>query len=50
MYAPIDVTLSSKMLLGRSFLSNYIVTFDGPNGTFHFFDPRIGLSGPVDDE
>ena len=50
MYAPIDVSLSSKMLLGRSFLSNYIVTFDGPNGMFHFFDPRIGLAAPVDDE
>ena len=50
MFAPIGVTLSSKVLLGRSFLESYIVTFDGPNGTFHFFDPRIGLAAPIDDE
>lgn len=28
------------VLLGRSFLQNFIVTFDGPQGIFHFYSPR----------
>jgi predicted aspartyl protease len=28
------------VLLGRSFLRNFIVTFDGPEGIFHFYRPR----------
>jgi hypothetical protein len=27
---------SSRVLLGRSFLENFIVTFNGPDGMFHF--------------
>lgn len=50
MFAPVGVVLSSKVLLGRSFLANYIITFDGPNGMFHFYDPTVGLGAPVDDE
>lgn len=29
------------VLLGRSFLRNFIVTFDGPQGVFHFYKPTI---------
>jgi predicted aspartyl protease len=50
MFSPKDVVLSSKMLLGRSFLENFIMTYDGPNDMFHFYNPHVGLSGPIDDE
>ena len=32
-----------EVLLGRSFLQHFIVTFDGPNGTFHFATPGDAL-------
>lgn len=50
MFSPKDVVLTSKILLGRSFLENFIMTYDGPNGIFHFYNPYIGLGAPVDDE
>lgn len=50
MFSPLGVSLSSKVLLGRSFLENFIMTYDGPKGIFHFYNPHAGLSGPVDDE
>lgn len=31
---------SHEVLLGRSFLRNFIVTFDGPEGMFHFYRPQ----------
>ena len=31
--------VSHDVLLGRDFLRNFIVTFNGPEGTFHFFRP-----------
>lgn len=35
------------VLLGRSFLRNFIVTFDGPQGVFHFYKPTpYGFAGP----
>ena len=37
------------VLLGRSFLQNFIVTFDGPQGIFHFFRPP-DYEPPVHDE
>lgn len=50
MFSPMGVSLSSKMLLGRSFLENYIMTYDGPRGMFHFHNPHVGLAAPIDDE
>lgn len=38
-YSPVGAVLPSKVILGRSFLSNYIMTYDGPNGTFIFSHP-----------
>jgi predicted aspartyl protease len=32
---------SHDVLLGRSFLQNFIVTFDGPQGVFHFYTPKL---------
>ena len=49
-YAPRGAAPSSQLLLGRSFLAHFIMTYDGPNGIFHFYNPSVGLSGPVDDE
>lgn len=49
MYAPRQSAPSSLMLLGRSFLAHFIMTYDGPNGTFHFFNPDYGWPGPEDD-
>lgn len=37
------------VLLGRSFLKNFIVTFDGPAGMFHFFPP-FRFPGPEPDD
>lgn len=39
MYSPKGATLPSKVILGRSFLRNYIMTYNGPDGTFVFYDP-----------
>lgn len=40
-----------EVLLGRSFLQSYVVTFDGPNGMFHFAGPapHTPLSAIEDD-
>lgn len=32
-------TLTHSILLGRTFLSHFIVTYDGPEGMFHFSKP-----------
>lgn len=40
---------SHSVLLGRSFLKNYIVTFDGPRGNFHFYNPRQDSEHALDD-
>lgn len=34
---------SYNVILGRSFLSDYIITFDGPSGMFHFDTPTQPL-------
>jgi hypothetical protein len=39
-----------SVLLGRSFLADYIVTFNGPEGYCHFADPGLGLAPPYEDE
>lgn len=39
LYSPKGATLPSKVILGRSFLQNYIMTYNGPDGTFVFYDP-----------
>ncbi|MGH7025485.1 MAG: retropepsin-like aspartic protease [Caulobacteraceae bacterium] len=41
---------SYSVILGRSFLADYIVTFDGPNGCFHFALPQDVRSGEAHDE
>ncbi len=38
------------VLLGRSLLQNFIVTFDGPSGLFHFARPNFGYDLPEFDE
>ncbi len=38
---------SSRVLLGRSFLKHFIVTYNGPEGMFHFERPIAPL--PEDD-
>ncbi len=49
MYAPANANYGSQVLLGRSFLSKFILNYDGPNETFVFSRP-LGLSPPIDDE
>lgn len=39
-----------SMLLGRTFLSNFIMTYDGPNNMFIFFDPSRGVLPPAADD
>ncbi|MEI9965967.1 MAG: aspartyl protease family protein [Caulobacteraceae bacterium] len=39
-----------SVILGRSFLSDYIVTFDGPNGCCHFIRAEDAYPPPPDDE
>ena len=41
---------SYNVILGRSFLADFIVTFDGPNGFFHFAHPTDLGSGDSFDE
>ena len=36
-----------NVLLGRSFLRHFLVTFNGPEGMFHFWD--AALEPPADD-
>jgi predicted aspartyl protease len=40
---------SSRVLLGRSFLKNYLVTYNGPEGLFHYFDPRSPYQGHIEE-
>lgn len=42
--------INYNVLLGRSFLSDYIVTFDGPAGYFHFATPQQSLLAPPDED
>ncbi len=40
-----------EVLIGRSLLQNYIVTFDGPSGTFHFATRQNEhLLGAIEDD
>jgi len=40
-----------EVLLGRSFLQNYVVTFNGPAGMFHFSGPDDqNLHGAIEDD
>lgn len=40
-----------EVLLGRAFLQNYIVTFNGPSGLFHFSTPQDHrLHGTIEDD
>jgi hypothetical protein len=39
-----------EVILGRSFLANFIVTFDGPRGIFFFAEPHDILAPPHIDE
>jgi predicted aspartyl protease len=42
--------VSFSVVLGRTFLSNYIVTFNGPEGYCVFADPPWVYSPPIEDE
>ena len=50
LFAPDNAMPTSQVLLGRSFLSNFIMNYDGPSDTFQFFRPGMGLAPPVEDE
>ena len=41
---------SHDVLLGRSLLQNFIVTFDGPSGLFHFSTPIVSYDSHDFDE
>lgn len=43
MFAPRHASASHAVLLGRSFLQDFIVTFNGPDGTFQFA-PEIQIT------
>ena len=50
LYALKVARASYNVILGRSFLSEYVVTFDGPNGLFHFDRPSDHrLAEPFDE-
>ena len=40
---------SARVLLGRSFLKNYLVTYNGPNETFHYYRPTAHAYSTYDD-
>ena len=40
---------SQRVLLGRSFLKNYLVTYNGPDELFHYFKP-VGATNQHYDE
>jgi hypothetical protein len=48
-YASEHKQVSHDILLGRSFLKNYITTFNGPEGMFHFHHPFV-FPGPLADD
>ena len=45
-----EVKPSPRVLVGRNFLRNFLVTFDGPSGIVTFARPVDYSSMPVDDE
>jgi predicted aspartyl protease len=42
--------INYNVLLGRSFLSDYIVTFDGPAGCFHFVEAPPHVHAPPEED
>lgn len=49
-YAAAHSQASHGLLLGRSVLSNFVMTFDGPAGEFHFYRPFAFPGPPPDDD
>ena len=49
-YAAAHRQVSHDVLLGRDFLRKFIVTFNGPEGSFHFFKPPSALRSDADDD
>ena len=50
LYAFEENISSPRVLIGRSFLRNFLVTFDGPSGIVTFAKPTGYSAAPVDDE
>ena len=50
LYAFEEPLSSPRILIGRSFLRHFLVTFDGPSGIVTFARPTGHYSDPVDDE
>lgn len=50
MYSPKTIAPHSHVLLGRSFLRFFVITYDGPSGIFHFHPAGAAPAGPIDDE
>ena len=50
LYASKVARINYNALLGRSFLTDFVVTFDGPNGCFHFYNAGERYPLPPDDE
>jgi hypothetical protein len=48
-YAAAHKQASHDVLLGRSLLSKFVITFDGPAGRFHFYKP-FNFPGPASDD
>lgn len=40
---------SQRVLLGRSFLKNYLVTYNGPEGLFHYYKATPASQGYYED-
>lgn len=50
MYSPKSISPLSPVLLGRSFLEFFVLTYEGPAGLFHFYPADYRPAGPVEDE
>lgn len=50
LYAPKVERVNYNALLGRSFLKDFYVTFEGPTGVFHFVHKDDAFAAPPDDE
>ena len=50
LYAFEEQMASPRVLIGRSFLRNFLVTFDGPSGIVTFAKPISYSVNPIDDE
>jgi len=50
MFSPVGAVLPSKVILGRSFLRNYIMTYHGPDGTFVFYGPQEQIAHDTPDD